>query len=443
MNTESRDRFVADFRRVVTALPGAREPWVSRARHAALDRFAASGLPTLKDEDWKYTSLALLEKQTFLALPGGAADCLVTPAQVAALAPDGLQGHLLVFVDGRHHRGLSRLGSLPAGVAVASLADALESTPAALEEFLLDGTHHTILGELNTAFMSDGAWIHVPRGVEVVEPIHLLFIATAQGAAIHPRNLIVAEEGAHATVIEHYADPDGVASFTNAVTRIVVGRDAAIEHCKLNRQAPEAIHIAGIHAAQGRMSRLASHSVSLGGSLARTDITSSLDAEGAIAELNGLYLAGGRQRVDHHTRIDHARPGGTSREHYRGILDGASRGVFNGRVVVHPGAQRTDAHQANDNLLLSRDAEIDTKPQLEIYADDVKCTHGATVGQLDEAQVFYLRSRGLKDAVARSVLTQAFARDTIERVRAAPLRAYLDGLLVARLPGAMAFGAYA
>jgi len=435
MNAESRDRFVAEFRRIEAALPGAKVPWVVRARSLALARFADSGLPTLRDEDWKYTSLSRIEKRAFRALPFEAPGGASPPGLAAGLAFDGLPGHVVVFVDGRHVPALSHVGELPAGVIVGSLADALERMPEKLEAFLPDDNRHTVLGALNTAFMADGAFVYLPRGVAVAEPIHWLFIATRQDAALHPRNLLVAEEGAQATVIEQHADLGSVACLTNAVTQIHASRGSGVEHCKLQRQSPEAIHLAGIHALQGHGSRFTSHSIALGAALARHDITVTLDAEGCEAELNGLYLAGSRQHVDHHTRIDHARPGGTSREHYRGVLDGASRGVFNGRVIVHPGAQRTDAHQANHNLVLSREAEVDTKPQLEIHADDVKCTHGATVGQLDEAQLFYLRSRGLGEAAARSLLTHAFARDVIERIRASTLRAHVERLLLARLPG--------
>lgn len=435
MNPGSRDRFVAEFRRVERALPAARVPWVARARSLALERFADSGFPTPGDEDWKYTNLSRIEDRAFRALPFEAPGGAAPPGLAAGAAFDALPGHVVVFVDGRHAPALSRIGGLPAGVTVGSLADALESTPEGLEAFLPDDTRHTVVGALNTAFMADGAFVHVPRGVVVAEPIHWLFIATRQDAALHPRNLLVAEEGAQATVVEHHADPGSVACLTNAVTQIFASRGSVVEHCKLQRQSTAAIHLAGIHALQGRGSRFTSHSIAVGAALARHDITATLDAEGCEAELNGLYLAEGRQHVDHHTRIDHARPGGTSREHYRGVLDGASRGVFNGRVLVHPGALRTDAHQVNHNLLLSREAEVDTKPQLEIYADDVKCTHGATVGQLDEAQLFYLRARGLEEAAARSLLTHAFARDVIERIRASSLRDHVERLLLARLPG--------
>ena len=259
-------------------------------------------------------------------------------------------------------------------------------------------------------------------------------ISTVSGVAIYPRNVLAAEEGARATVVEHYTGPAGSAYFTNAVTQITTGADATIEHYKLQQEGLQAFHVGGIHATQARASRFASHSLSLGAALARNDISTTFDAQGCEATLNGLYLAGGRQHVDHHTRMDHVKPRGTSREYYRGVLDGAARGVFNGKVTVHEGAQQTDAHQANHNLLLSKDAEVDTKPQLEIYADDVKCTHGATVGQLDDAALFYLRSRGVNEALARSLLVYAFAHDVIDRIRVAPLRAHLEQVLLARLP---------
>jgi Fe-S cluster assembly protein SufD len=282
--------------------------------------------------------------------------------------------------------------------------------------------------------MSDGAYVHLARGVVLEEPIHLLFVALTPNAAAHPRNLVVAEAGAQATVIEHYVGRDGVEYFTNAVTQIFAAEGAAVEHCKLQQEAAQGFHVGAIHAAQGRDSRFVSHSMAFGAALARNDITTQFDAAGCTATLNGLYVAGGRQHIDHHTRIDHGRPDGTSREYYRGVLDGRSRGVFNGKVIVHPGAQHTDAEQLNHNLLLSEGSEIDTKPQLEIYADDVKCTHGATVGQLDDAQLFYLRSRGVEEETARALLTYAFAQDVIDRIRIAPVRARLKQLLLSRLP---------
>jgi Fe-S cluster assembly protein SufD len=434
MTTESRDRFVADFARVAATLPGAAAPWLVRLRRRALDRFAQSGLPTQRDEDWKYTSVAAVAKRPFAVLPAGSASDLVTAREIEALRFGGNPHHLLVFVDGRYAPTLSAIGDLPGGVTLGGFAEALDRAPAMLEPLLGDDRHHTIFAVLNTAFMADGLYLHLPRGTPLAEPIHALFISTANDAVAHPRNVIVAEEGTQACIVEHYAGLNDAGYLTNAVTQIFAAGNAAIAHYKLQQETPRALHVAGIHAAQNRASRLESHSVALGAVLARNDITTSFDAEGCEATLNGLYLVGGRQHVDHHTRIDHAQPHGTSREYYKGILDGASRGVFNGKVIVHPGAQRTDAHLANHNLLLSKAAEVDTKPQLEIDADDVKCTHGATVGQLDDAQMFYLRSRGVDEAMARSLLTFAFAHDVIERIRIAPLRVRLEQVLFAKLP---------
>ncbi|HEY7787437.1 MAG TPA: Fe-S cluster assembly protein SufD, partial [Casimicrobiaceae bacterium] len=411
-----------------------RIPWLSRMRRRALDQFAQTGLPSQRDEDWKYTSVAGIAKRPFALSPVGAGNDGVTSARIDALAFGRFSSHRLVFVDGRYARALSEAGPLPGGVTLGSLGEALAVGAESLERFLGDARRHTVFATLNTAFMADGLYLHLPRGTAVAEPIHALFISTSADAAAYPRNLIVAEEGAQATVVEHYVGLDDSQYLTNAVTQIFADADSTIAHYKLQQEALRAFHIAGIHVAQSRASRLESHSIALGALLARTDLTTGFDAEGCAATLNGLYLVGGRQHVDHHTRIDHARPHGTSREYYKGILDGASRGVFNGKVIVHRDAQRTDAHLANHNLLLSKAAEIDTKPQLEIDADDVKCTHGATVGQLDDAQMFYLRSRGVDEAMARSLLTYAFAHDVIERIRIAPLRTQLEQVLFSRLP---------
>jgi Fe-S cluster assembly protein SufD len=409
-------------------LPGARAPWLARARRAGLERFAQTGFPTVRDEEWKYTSVASIEKRSFTPLPNGA------PHELNALAFTPFPGHRVVFVNGRYSPALSAVGLLPPGVALKSLADTLERAPDALEPLFVEDNRQTVFGALNTAFTADGLYLHLPRGTAIEEPIHLHFVVTNENAAIHPRNVIVAEEGARATVVEHYTGTRGVAYFTNVVTQIFAAENAAVDHCKFQQEDLRAFHVAGIHAAQARGSRLWLHSISLGAALARNDISTTFDAEGCEATLNGLYLARGRQHVDHHTRIEHSKPGGTSREYYRGLLDGASRGVFNGKVIVHPQAQRSDARQLNHNLLLSGDAEVDSRPQLEIYADDVKCTHGATVGQLDDAQLFYLRSRGIEEVVARSLLVYAFARDVIERIRIGALRSRLEELLLARLP---------
>jgi Fe-S cluster assembly protein SufD len=430
MTIDSVDRFVADFARSAASLPGANVPWLARLRRAALDRFAQRGLPGPRDEDWKYTSVAAIAKRPF-AVPAQAGSVDVA---IDAFALAGMASHRLVFVNGRYAPGLSQVGRLPAGVTLQSLAQTLERAPDALEPLLGEDRYQTVFAALNAAFMADGVHLHLPRGTVVAEPIHALFVCTATDAAIHPRNVVVAGEGAQATLIEHYVGLDGAAALTNAVTQLFVAADASVAHYKLQQEPARALHIGGIHAAQSRASRLESHSIALGAALARNDITTSFDAEGCEAVLNGLFLVSGRQHVDHHTRIDHAKPRGTSREYYKGIVDGAARGVFNGKVIVHPGAQKTNAQLSSRNLLLSKSAEIDTKPELSIDADDVKCTHGATVGQLDDNAMFYLRSRGVDEAMARALLTYAFAHDVIERVRVAPLRAMLERILVERLP---------
>jgi Fe-S cluster assembly protein SufD len=286
--------------------------------------------------------------------------------------------------------------------------------------------------------MADGAYLHLSRRTVVEQPIHLLFIATqagASGALISPRNLIVAEDGAQATVIEHYAGSRW-RSLSDQCGDADIHRSPMPESntTSCNRKRCKSFHIAGIHAQQARDSRLLSHSISLGAAIARNDLTTIFASTGCDAAFDGLYLVSGRQHVDNHTRIDHAYANGTSRETYRGVLDGRSRAVFNGKIIVHPGAQKTDAQQANHNLLLSRDAEIDTKPQLEIHADDVKCTHGATVGQIDDNQLFYLRARGIEETMARSLLVHAFAHDLIERIRVTALRTRLEKILFTRLP---------
>jgi len=430
MSSEAIDRIIADHRGVAAGLPGRGVPWLDRIRLNALDWFASRGLPTARDEDWKYTNPGAIERRYFK--PASSAG-EVTGDQVARLTFAELPCHLLVFVDGRFDPTFSSIGSLPAGVRIESLAEVVAQDPQRLET-LLGAEPDNAFAALNTAFMTDGLMIGLPRNVAVELPIHLLYIASQPETSIHYRNLIVAEEGAQVTVVEHYAGAEGAAYLTNAVTTIVGAANSSVEHYKLQQESTKAIHVGRIHSTQGRDSRFASHSIALGGAIARNDITSRLDAEGAECTLNGLYMVGGKQLVDHHTRVDHAKPRGTSREYYRGILDGSARGIFNGKVIVHVDAQQTDAQQSNHNLLLSKEAEVDTKPQLEILADDVKCAHGATVGQLDDNMIFYLRSRGMEHEVAKALLIYAFAHDIVGRIRLAPLRQRLERHIISTLP---------
>lgn len=431
-------RSPVDLYREQLGLFAADPPWLCRVRERAFERYADLGLPTLRDEDWKYTNVGHLEKRAY-ALAEDAKDAGAA-ARVATLAMAGCAR--LVFINGHHSPALSdlrALGQLPEGATVGSLAS-LAARPHALESWLAGRltvsaeAPHNGFEALNAALWSDGACIDLAAGTVLAAPLQLLFLTTRPELAVFPRNLIRLGAEARAEIIEQHAGMDEGTYFTNTVTGIVLERGARLTHAKLQEEGKRAWHIADVRTAQGPRSRYASQSFALGAQVARVDIATHFEAEGCETELLGLYLADGRQHLDHHTRIDHARPGGTSRQLYKGVLDGAARAVFNGKVIVHPDAQGSDAQQSNRNLLLSDQAEVDTKPQLEIYADDVKCSHGATVGQLDPAQIFYLRSRGIADAAARALLTHAFAAEVVERVGMARLRERLETLLARRLP---------
>jgi Fe-S cluster assembly protein SufD len=419
---------LAAARGLDSTVPG----YVRALRQRGAEQFGALGVPTTRHEDWKYTNLAPLARQSFaLAAPGS----LVAAARLADTAR--LAGAIeLVFVNGHLDADLSRLPELPGGVAVTSLADAMIRHTEVVAPLLgsVATPESDGLAALNAAFAADGAFIHLDDGVTLEAPIHCLFLSLANGTPIvtHPRTLIAAGAGSRATVIEQHLG-DGT-YWTNAVTEIALGAGAVLAHHKVQRESAAAFHRSAISAAQAADSRLDSHAVSLGAVLARADIATRFDAPGAACSFDGLYLAGETQHVDHHTTIDHRQPRGTSRELYKGILAGRASGVFNGKVFVRPDAQQTDAQQMNQNLLLSDDAQIDTKPQLEIFADDVRCSHGATIGQLDEDAVFYLRARGIDRAEARRMLIVAFANELVQRIAVDPLRRQLDDALAARLP---------
>jgi Fe-S cluster assembly protein SufD len=407
-------KFADEFRRVEGELPGAGLPWLARLRRDAIERFEARGLPTPDWEDWRFTDVAPI------------AEAPLARAKSAGTAPipgvtDGpLRSCQLVFIDGRYAPSLSRP---PAGVTAGSLAALLPT----LQDRFADGRAHPFVA-LNTAFAEDGAVVIVPKGVDVEAPIHLLFVARAAGLASHPRSIVVVGENASASIVESHVGLDG-AAWTNAVADAVVGDRAILEWHVLQRQSREAFHTSSLFARIGRDGVFTSRIISVGAALARSEVSAVLDGEGAEATLDGLYEATGRQHLDHQTSIDHAAPRGTSRELYKGVLDGASRAVFNGRILVRPGAQKTDAIQTNRNLLLSKDALVDTKPQLEIFASDVKCKHGATVGQMDRDVLFYLRSRGIGLEAARRLLVHAFASEILDRVKHDAVRAQLGGCL--------------
>jgi len=328
------------------------------------------------------------------------------------------------------------------GVRLGSLAEALRERPSEVQPYLAKTARYdaNAFTALNTAFLQDGAFIHVPLGRIVEEPVHLLFVSTSrqEPAVAYPRNLFVLEEGAQLTVTESYAGLDAGVYFTNTVTEAAVKGGAVLDHYKLQRESERAFHVATLEIEQGRRTNVSDGSFSLGGGLVRNDVNQRFTAEGGEIAMNGLYSVTGLQHVDNHTRIDHLTPHCTSRELYKGILDGRARGVFYGNIIVHPGAQKTNATQTNKNLLLSKEALVDSIPGLQIYANDVKCKHGSTTGQIDEDSVFYLRSRGIDAETARAILTYAFAREVVDLVRVPAMRATLGVLLLSRLPNSEA-----
>jgi Fe-S cluster assembly protein SufD len=426
--------YLATLRNNRSRLPGSGIPWLQRLRDRAAASFAECGFPTGRWEEWKYTDTQPLIKRGFELSAAG----VPTPAleDVKPYFLDGAATHRLVFVDGRFVPDLSQLEALPADVVVQPLVQALPQHVDVFESHVArqaDMDNNPFVA-INTMLMSDGVFIYLPADAVVEWPIHILYLSAKDGGTSQLRNLVIAGEGSQAAIIEHYVGPDGSTYWTNAVTEIAVGDDASIEHYKLEEEGNKGFHIATIEARQRRDSRFTSHNASLGGRLVRNDINSRLEGENAQCTLDGLYVLKGRQHVDNHTRIDHVSPRAVSRELYKGVLDGWSRGVFNGKVIVHKDAQLTDSNQANHNLLLSPNAEVDPKPQLEIFADDVKCTHGATVGQLDQDALYYLRSRGVPEPEARTLLTFAFANDVITHVRLASIRTRLENLIKTRLP---------
>ncbi len=402
--------------------------WLSTVRQRALERFGDEGWPTVKQEAWHHTSLATLQQQEF-ALPEQAGH-----AGIVQPYTDADPGLWMVFVDGIYAPALSRLGTLPRGVTVKSLTQALADTPELVQQAFGTETDGATPAALNLALACDGAVLHLERGAVLEDTLHLVFIAASAGAASFPRNLVVAGAGSHATVVEHYIGQDSAASFTSTVTRLDLDADAQVTHLKLQREDPQAFHLGALDVRQAAGSVFNSHSMSFGARLARHDISTDFQGKHCEALLNGLYYVDGRRHVDHHTCIRHSQPDCISREFYRGVLDGAARGIFGGRIFVAPGADKTDAVQRSDSLLLSRLAKADSRPELEIYADDVKCAHGATVGQLDPTSLFYLRARGLDEAQARHVLTYAFAAEAITRIASEPLRGRVADAIRALAP---------
>jgi len=416
--------------------PGDGVSWIADIRREAAASLANHGLPHTKIEDWKYTSIKPIAKRDF-ARPD-AQSATADAAAVEALRVPGLETHRLVFVNGHFAAALSDRDVSAEGLRVKSLAAMLADEPDALRDRFaaLAPSDFSGFTALNTAYADDGAVIEVAPNAKIERPVELVFISTLQAepVAAQPRVIVNAGHHAELTLIEHFVGLDDATNLTNAVTEIRLEVGARLTHYRLQRESRKGFHIGSIHVHQADNSRYESHNVQIGGQLSRTDINTDLAAEGAETLFNGLYLLNGRQHSDTHTRINHLKPHTYSEESYRGILNDHARGVFNGRVYVARDAQQIQAYQQNDNLLLSGKAEIDTKPELEIYADDVVCSHGATIGRLDETMLFYLRSRGVDKEAAHGLLLYAFAEGVVEKMGLQALRNWLEGFVIEELP---------
>lgn len=429
-NTSHLSRFEEFERGVAGNSPG----WLRALRTAGIAHFAHQGFPTVQHEEWRFTDVSPITALPFKPATQPQYDG-ATEKAIEAQTFGGMTCHRLVFLNGHFSPQLSTLLPRPDGVKLGCLAAAVHSDGPLVEKHL--GRHASYTDNpfvaLNTAFVQDGAFLHIPARVEMTEPVHLLFLTTESGLTTFPRNLIIADHDSSVKIVEDYVSLAPAAHFTCPTTEIIVAENASVEHARLQRENEAAFHVGMTQAAQAAASRVLSHSISLGGRLARHNIHLALNGPGIDSILNGLYLVGENQLVDHHTVADHASPYCNSHEFYHGILGGKAQGVFNGKIFVRPQAQKTDAKQTNRNLLLSDHATIHTKPQLEIFADDVKCTHGATVGQLDEQAIFYLRSRGIGYDDARNMLVHAFAGGILDRITIDAVRAELERTLFDRL----------
>ena len=430
--------YVEDFTEFSSNGGRAEPAWLRDTRRAGIETFAELGFPTPRNEDWHFTSVAPIAESVFSPLRGSSGVIERQALEPFTFAQSDWP--LLVFVNGRYNAALSNLDALAKGVRATDLASTLRNEPALVQPWLgklspLDGRSFSAL---NAAFMFDGAVIHIAPDTQAPLPLHLIFVSDSSAAkgVSHLRNLIVAGRNSKTAVIESYVSLGDSHYFTNAITEVKVDAGATLTHYKMQRESQRAFHVHTIDAQQARDSHYVSFSFATGAALSRTNIYTNLDGAGCGATLNGLYMADDEQHMDHQTNIVHAQPNCFSREIYKGILSGSAHGVFNGKVYVHPIAQKTDGKQTNNNLLLSERARIDTKPQLEIYADDVRCTHGATVGRLDEMALFYMKSRGVSADKATRLLTYAFAADVLETIEVEAVRAELERATLERFTGA-------
>lgn len=429
--TEKDNGYIEGFAGFEKTAPGSDLGWLKSLRQDAIQKFQDLGFPTLKDEDWRFTNVAPIARGSFDILENGLDK--VSASDLAPFQFEDEQVTELVFVNGHYSKELSKTTVLPNGVIVKSLAEAIETEQDILKDNLAKYADfkEEAFTALNTAFMTDGGFVYIPKGTIVESPIHLLYISTGgeTPSITNPRNLIIAEDNCEANVIEHYASLSDDVYLSNVVTEIVVGENSSIGHYLIELESKKAFNISTLRVQQARSSNIKSHSILIGGSLVRNNVHPVLAGEGCDSLINGLFMPTHRQHIDNYMKVEHASPHCDSRQLYNGLLDGRSRGVFHGRIIVHEDAQKTDAKQTNRNLLLSDNAQIDTKPQLEIYADDVKCTHGATIGQIDENALFYLRSRGISKEDSRDIIMNAFTNETLENMSVESVKSYCAKLV--------------
>ncbi len=413
-----------DFEAVFTdrraSLPGADLAWLTELRESGINQFRRQGLPTPRTEAWKYTNLRPLQKVAFAAAPAAAAARPAGLDKAPSLLPSGEHVRRLVLTEGRFDPALSSIGDLPPGVTLEPLAQAIRRDPGGLQSYLGRIAHP--VGQpmlaLNTALMEDGVVLRVGRGAVLSEPVEVLHLGglSDRAVAYHPRLLVLLEADSRAVLVENFVGLGDASYFANAVTEIRVAEGARLDHIKVQAEGAAATHLASCHVWLDRQATFIGFSLALGAQLSRNEVHVRLEGEGARCRVNGAYLMRGKQHCDNTTLIEHLKPETSCREVFKGVLDDQSRGVFQGRIMVHRGADKTDGHQLSKALLLSDRAEIDAKPELEIYADDVKCSHGATVGDIDEQALFYLRARGIPEARARSLLIQAFLDEALDEV---------------------------
>jgi Fe-S cluster assembly protein SufD len=431
----TRDSRAAEYVSLFDDIDRGSEPqWLGAQRRASIERFATLGFPTTKNEDWHFTSIAPLVEQTFVPL--ASASSALSARDIEPFRFEG-EWQTLVFLNGSFIARLSDVemnATLYAGPLRKALSD--DRYARVIEQHFggLAETHAHAFTALNSAFAGDGAFVHVAASTVAPRSVHLIFMSddSAEGALISPRNVIAMEHHAEATVVESYVSLGNASYLTNAVTEVYVGDGARLRHYKIQRESLRAYHVGSWYANQGRDCTYEAFSFAVGADLSRTNTATLFDGEGSHVSLDGLYLVNGEQTVDHQTSVIHAKESCTSHELYKGVMDGESHAVFNGKVYVRPEAQKTDGKQSNNNLLLSEGARVDTKPQLEIYADDVKCTHGATVGPVDSTALFYLKSRGIGPEIALRLLTYAFAAEVLEELTIPAVRDELEKLAFER-----------